>query len=313
MKKNKLVINLKNEKETFTWKVKNEVFQNKQYKYKCKIQQAYGILMFGRSFCEENISIITENKGVSRLYSNDIYDLVDILGTVTINEIKQRGGKSTFLVSVDDGEDRKKIISFFGHDSSTNRINYDFLKTDTEMHAFLSGVYLACGIITDPAKAYQMEFIVNDEKSALSLSDLLLMFKIKHGIMQRRNQYIVYIKDSEQIEDILNIIGAVQSAFEFMDVKIYKDIRNNVNRQTNCETANIDKTVKASAKQLSAIENLRDTMGLENLPADLRELAELRLNNPEMSLRELGENHSMKLSRSAVNYRMEKLLSMQHN
>ena len=306
------MINLQNKdrKKSFTWKVKNEVFQNKQYKHKYKVQQAYGILMYGRDFCENNISIITENKGVARLYSNNISDLVDIFGTVTINEIKQRGGKSTFLVSVDDKDDRTKIITFFGHNSRESRINYDILPSDTEMRAFLSGVYLACGTITDPMKSYQMEFIVNEEKNALALSDMLLMFKIKHGIIERRNQYIVYIKESEQIEDILNIIGATQSAFEFMDVKILKDIRNNVNRQTNCETANIDKTVKASAKQVAAIENIRDTIGLDSLSSDLRELAQLRLDNPEMSLRELGETHSMKLSRSAVNYRMDKLLSI---
>lgn len=306
-----MVIDLQNQKEmTFTLKVKKEVFQNKQFKQKNKVAQCYGLLMFGRTFSEDNISIITENKGVSRLYANFIYEAIGIDGTVTINEIKQGASKSIYLVSVDMEQDRQKILKFFGQDSLQGKINFNMLKSDSDIDAFLSGAYLACGTITDPLKAYQLEFIINDKDFATSLSDLLFMVRIKHGIAERRGQYIIYIKESAQIENLLTRMGATKNVFELMDIKIYKDIRNNVNRQTNCVTANIDKTVKASSKQIEAIKKIEETMGLDNLPYDLKELAVLRLENPDMSLRELGENHSMKLSRSAVNHRMEKLLAL---
>ena len=306
-----MVIDLQEQKElTFTLKVKKEVFQNKQFRQKNKIAQCYGLLLFGRTFSEDNISIITENKGVSRLYSNFIYDVIGIDGTVTINEIKQGKLKSIYLISVDMEQDRKKILEFFGHDIIKDKINFDILKTDNDIDAFLSGVYLACGTITDPLKAYQLEFIVNSKESAISFSDLLFMIRIKHGITERRGQHVIYIKESAQIENILTRMGATKNVFELMDIKIYKDIRNNVNRQTNCVTANIDKTVKASSKQIEAIKKIAENKGLDSLPNDLKELAVLRLENPDMSLRELGENNSMKLSRSAVNHRMEKLIAL---
>ena len=126
-------------------------------------------------------------------------------------------------------------------------------------------------------------------------------------ITVRRNDYILYYKESEHIEDLLTYIGAGKASLEMMEVKIVKELRNKVNRATNCETANITKVIDASMKQTQDIRLIAENGGLEALDEDLRELARLRMENPEMSLRELGENLSEKISRSGVNHRLKRI------
>ncbi len=126
----------------------------------------------------------------------------------------------------------------------------------------------------------------------------------------RRGQYIVYIKGSESIEDTLTFIGAQQCTLELMNVKIYKDVRNKANRIANCDAANIDKVVKAAMKQIDDIKLISQTNGLESLSDELREIAELRLENTDMSLQEIGENLSVPLSRSGVNHRFKKIAAI---
>ncbi|MEF9984135.1 MAG: DNA-binding protein WhiA [Oscillospiraceae bacterium] len=294
---------------SFAMKVKNEVFYNKQYRAKNKLAQGYGLIMFSKHFNKNDISIITENKGVARLYCDLIYDLSPISGTITLTETRNSGSTITYTAYVDDSNDKLTILNTFKNDDA-HIINFDLLKNELDLEAFLSGVYLACGNVSDPLKGYHLEFVINNQELCTSLSDLLFMLRVKHGIMQRRGQYVVYMKESEQIENVLAMIGATKTAYELMDIKIYKEFRNKVNRQTNCETANIDKTVKAATKQTMAIEHIRTSIGLDSLPSDLKELALLRVENPDMSLRELGENHSQKLSRSAVNHRLEKIITL---
>lgn len=297
---------------SFASKVKNEVFHNRQFKTKNRFAQAYGLIMYGKHFTVDDISIVTENKPVAVLYCNMLYELTGMSGTVTLTESIKNNSTKTFTAYVDDSNDRINILNHFGN-LNQRKINFDLLKNDSDINAFLSGAYLACGNISDPLKGYHLEFVISSNDLCIALSDLFFMMQIKHGIMKRRGQYVIYIKESEVIEDILTLIGAQNTAFELMNVKIYKEIRNKANRQTNCETANIDKTVKAASKQIIAIKEILQTKGIENIPADLKELALLRIENPDMSLRELGENHSLKLSKSAVNRRLEKLLSLTQN
>ena len=129
-------------------------------------------------------------------------------------------------------------------------------------------------------------------------------------VITRSSNYVIYFKDSEAIEDILTVMGAVNSCLELMGVKMYKDVRNNVNRKLNFESANLDKTVYAAAKQVEAILHIKNTVGFSYLTEELREVAELRLENPEMSLRELGGSLREPISRSGVNHRLNKLCSI---
>ena len=170
---------------------------------------------------------------------------------------------------------------------------------------------MSCGTVTNPQKDYHLEFSINHRKLAQDLVTLLEEVEGLHlqpSITQRKGSFVVYIKDSEQIADLLTYMGAPTAAMTLMQAKMVKEVRNYVNRTTNFETANIDKTASASARQVVAIRHLQETVGLDNLPEDLREMAYLRLENPEMSLRELGE--ALSISRSGANHRIQRLMEM---
>ena len=176
--------------------------------------------------------------------------------------------------------------------------------------AFLKGAFLTCGTVNDPNKNYHLEFVV----PYLNLSRDLMLFindydelDVEPKSITRNSNYVIYFKVSESIEDLLTVMGAFNSSLEVMGVKMYKDMRNNVNRRLNFENANLDKTLGAAQKQVDAIMHIKDTVGLSYLSDELKELAEIRLENPYISLRELGDMLSVPLSRSGVNHRLKRI------
>ncbi|PWL63102.1 MAG: DNA-binding protein WhiA [Oscillospiraceae bacterium] len=291
---------------TFTYKIKSEIYRSKAFRGPRRAAQAYGLLLFGKHFGEEAIGLVTENKRVTKLYANAITDLVGITESITIKETKHTGN-SVFAVSVDSREDREKVLAFFGHREGAEGIRMENLAEEGDLAAFLSGAFLACGNVTDPQKSYHLEFVVPSPGLAQPLCDAIGLILPTPKLTRRRGQEIVYYKESENIEDLLATIGASTAALELMEVKIYKDMRNKVNRVTNCETANIEKTVTAAMQQIEDINLILRERGEGALEDDLRELAFLRLQNPEMSLRELGENLSENISRSGVNHRLKRI------
>ena len=174
--------------------------------------------------------------------------------------------------------------------------------------ALLRWAFLACGAVGNPETGYHLEFSVPYYNLSRDLLALLreLGFGAKH--VCRKGAHVVYFKESEQIEDCLTLMGAPNASLELMGVKMVKDIRNNANRVTNCESANIDKTVAAAAVHVEAVRKIEARGGLELLPEDLREAARPRLENPDMSLRELGEAMEPPLSRSGVNHRLLRIV-----
>jgi hypothetical protein len=194
-------------------------------------------------------------------------------------------------------------------ESAERTINSEIIATNS-LGVFTAGIFIACGSVNDPSKEYHLEFTVPEERLANELALLLGDIGVTAKTAVRRNQRIVYIKGSESIEDTLTFIGAQQCTLELMNVKIYKDVRNKANRIANCDAANIDKVVKAAMKQIDDIRLIDKINGLESLPDELREIAELRLENTDMSLQEIGESLSVPLSRSGVNHRFKKLASI---
>jgi DNA-binding protein WhiA len=181
------------------------------------------------------------------------------------------------------------------------------LTEQNDSAAFLSGAFLACGAVTTPASGYRLEFLPPSEALHDALFQLLTTLGYPPKTTVRRGAGVLYYKESVVIEDILTLIGASNCALEMMEVKIFKDLRNRANRAGNCDSANIDKTVKAAAEQLENIRQVYKALGEQNLPAELREIAGLRLENPEVSLRELGEMLTEPLSRSGVNHRLRRI------
>ena len=173
--------------------------------------------------------------------------------------------------------------------------------------AFLRGAFLSAGSMSDPAKSYHLEFACTDERKARQLKEVMGGFHIESKIILRKKYYVVYLKEGEGIVDLLNVCGAPVSLMHMENLRILKEMRNSVNRRVNCETANIAKTVNAASRQVDDIEFLREHYGFKNLPQALREMAEILLENPDASLKELGEYFNPPIGKSGVNHRLRKL------
>ncbi|MDR1630902.1 MAG: DNA-binding protein WhiA [Oscillospiraceae bacterium] len=294
---------------SFSSDVKNEIANIEQTELAecCQKAEEYGLLLFGRSFAPSSISILTENAVVAQKY---IAAVVRVTGKEPVY-LCSKSGKHT--VSVRDAQQKKSLLAEFGHDGREVglRINYANFADDCCRAAFIRGVFLACGTVTSPEKEYHLEFSVpyiNLSRDLVKIFDAFLDLAPK--ISERGGVQIVYFKDSSMIEDVLTLMGAGGASMELMNVKIYKEIRNNVNRKVNFESANIDRAVRAAYVQIQAIKKIEKRRGLQALPGELRELALLRLENPEMSLSELGRALREPASRSAVNHRLMKLIRM---
>jgi DNA-binding protein WhiA len=297
---------------SFSVNVKNEILCSEIENECCRHAFAYGMMLFSRVFSSYDISLLTEHEGVANKYA----ELMQIVCDVKPKLTKSDAGK--FKVEVTSDEDRIKVMETFGYDKKNggSRLNWSNITDECCKVAFLKGAFLTCGTINDPNKNYHLEFVV----PYLNLSRDLKLFiddydelTVEPKSIRRNSNYVVYFKDSEFIEDLLTVMGAFNSSLEIMGVKMYKDMRNNVNRKLNFENANLDKTLDASSKQVNAILHIKETVGLSYLSEDLKELAELRLENPDMSLRELGEKLSVSISRSGVNHRLQRICEISKN
>ena len=177
--------------------------------------------------------------------------------------------------------------------------------------SYLRGLFLASGSISNPEHSYHFEISCDRQEQAQAVSDLINSFEIdevlESKITKRKNHYVVYIKEGSQIVDLLNIMGAHVSLMQLENLRVLKEMNNKINRRVNCETANINKTVSASVKQIEDIRLIRQYGDFAGLSPSLREMAELRLEYPEVSLKELGELLDPPVGKSGVNHRLRKL------
>lgn len=189
------------------------------------------------------------------------------------------------------------------------RVSDTIKNNEQKVRSYLRGAFLAGGSVNNPETSrYHLEIYSMYEDQCQDLCDMLQMYDLNGRISERRNGYITYLKGAEEIADFLILIGATNAMLKFEDVRIVRDLRNSVNRLMNCENANMNKTADAAKKQIEAIQHIERTVGLDVLPEKLREVAELRLEYPEISLKELGETlPSGAITKSGINHRMRKL------
>lgn len=173
--------------------------------------------------------------------------------------------------------------------------------------AYIRTAFLCCGSISDPHKHYHIEFVDNDYEHADSLKQLIASFGISMKIVERKNHFVVYCKEAELIVDLLNVMSAHRALLELENLRVVKGVRNNVNRLVNCETANLNKVIAASVRQIEAIEYISDKKGLGCLPDNLKKMAEIRIMYPDASLKELGEKMIPPVGKSGVNHRLKKI------
>ena len=167
--------------------------------------------------------------------------------------------------------------------------------------------FLRSGSISDPEKFYHLEIVFTSHEEAKSTQKMLEDFGLDAKIVERKGHYVVYLKEGAQIADMLRIMEAPLALMEFENIRIVKEMRNSINRQVNCEAANLGKTISAAVKQVEDIRYICSKVGLDNIPESLAETAKIRLEYPEATLKELGELMDPPLGKSGVNHRLKKL------
>lgn len=290
---------------SFSHEVKIELSKITEVEDCCVLAQAYAMALFGRSFSVYEICLQSDYSEVAQCYCDFIERACGVTPKLTVSE----AGKK--LISVDDRGDRKKIFEAFSQpESGAMRINRANIFDDCCASAFVRGAFLVCGTVTAPDKDYHLEFAVPYLNVCKDLMKLLEEYDFRPKMVVRKGVRVIYFKDSESIEDMLTFMGAANSSLEIMGVKMYKDMRNNINRKTNFETANITRTVDAAMQQVEAIRKIERFRGLDSLPEQLRKVALIRRDNPEMSLREIGEVIDEPISRSGINHRLRRIVEI---
>lgn len=290
---------------SFSSQVKDELIKTGYEEACCKKALLYGMCIFGKSFSENSVSLQTENKNIAGLYARLLKELFNI-----ISVIKESPKGRSVLVSVKEKSDAAKLFKAFGHEGGSLKINHSNFDCENCANAFTAGAFLSCGTISSPQKDYHLEFTVPYLNLSKSLFTLLEETELKPKYTYRNGYNVVYFKESEAIEDCLYLMGASDAMFEMMNVKIVKDFRNKANRQANCETANINRMVNAVSVQIKAIEKIWSIKGKSFLPENLEKLAELRYDNPDLSLAELAEACEPPISRSGVNHRLKRIVDI---
>ena len=266
----------------------------------------YGFLLFSYKFRADEISFSVLHEPTARLFAEALMTHCGVPAKITFKE-RVRG--TLYKVCIEKASERRKVMDAFYHIPGEPhlRINRANIENEEDVRYFLRGAYLVCGSLTNPEKDYHCEFDVSYMNLCKDLSALIGEVLAQPKSTIRRGSYMVYYKESENIEDLLTYIGAPMSAVELMNIKIIKDIKNRVNRRMNCDNANLDKTLNASFQQVQDIKYIFDVKGNTFLSEELRTVAEIRLENPDMSLRELGESVEPPLSRSGVNHRLKRI------
>lgn len=175
---------------------------------------------------------------------------------------------------------------------------------------FIKGIYLGSGSINNPEKKYHLEVGIREKKCAEEVKEYLKKYDIKSNMIEKNNQYAIYLKDSEEISKFLALIGANKSVLKFEEIRVQREMNNKINRIVNCETANLNKTINASIEQIEAIKKLKKNKKFEQLDEPLKEIAELRLKNPNANLVELGKMLKTPVGKSGVNYRLKKIMEI---
>ena len=304
---------------SFSSQVKDELSKQFSMARHCQIAEIAAIIsMCGRLKYEKetgiSLKIHTENVSVARKYFTLLKKTFNIDTDVAIRRNVYLKKSRTYVITIQNEKDvvnvlkAVKLIDETGTLPGNNAIISSLIVSNSCCkRAFIRGAFLAAGSISAPEKFYHYEIVCSSEEKAEQIKQVIRSFDIDAKIVNRKKYFVVYIKEGSQIVDILNVMEAPKALMELENVRILKEMRNSVNRQVNCETANINKTVSAAVKQIEDIKYISDTIGLDSLPENLAEIAQVRLENPEAPLKELGTHLQNPVGKSGVNHRLRKL------
>ncbi len=289
---------------SFTSDVKKELTEKRPSDRHTEAE-CFGFLLLSRSFSFNKILLQTASKEAAERFCYLLRKAFDVTAEPKVGG----SARPTYSVSVDGQASRQRILHRFGFRSDKEIcLKEEILKSEGSIGAFIRGAFLAGGSISDPKSEYRIDFSFKDGRTAEEFSQLLLSRGISSKLTKRAEKNVVYIKNSEMIEDILTVMGGANETLNLINVKIYKSMKNAVNRKNNCETRNILKSADAAFEQTAAIKKLRKERKFELLSEELIEAAELRLANPEASLSELCRATGNKITRSGLNHRLKKIV-----
>ena len=291
---------------SFSGTVKEELAAQISPARHCQLAELAALILFSGGITEDgrHLRLETENDAVARKCFTLFKKTFNIDNVVT-------GGKIRLLP--DDRLEAKVIQALHLNGSEGESIALEIpvssllIKNSCCVRAYLRGAFLSIGSMSDPEKSYHLEFVCAVRAQAEQLKNIIQGFQIEAKVIKRKKYDVVYLKEGAGIVDLLNVMGAHVSLMNLENLRIVKEMRNSINRRVNCETANISKTVTAASKQIEDILLIRDKYGFENLPDNLRQMAEVRLEYPDTALKELGGYLDPTVGKSGVNHRLRKL------
>jgi len=307
---------------SFSEKTKNELARIIPQGRCCQMAELAGLVRMDGTIListknQIGLELMTENAAVARKVlrlAKLVFNVETELRVQRKNRLKKN---NIYLVKIPPQNKVQEILSTLGITQEGFLINPEVSTIVTKKkccrRSYLRGVFLGAGSVNDPENTYHLEIITTSEEYAQSLVGLIKKFDLEPKISTRKNWYVVYLKESEQIVTFLNIIEAHTALLNFESTRIQKGMRNKVNRLVNCETANLNKTINAAFRQKENIELIDQNLGIDNLPSALKQVAELRLEHPDISLKELGEMTDPPLGKSGINHRMRKLEKIAEN
>ncbi|MBQ6895042.1 MAG: DNA-binding protein WhiA [Clostridia bacterium] len=303
---------------SFSADVKNEIITSIEGNRKQKLSFVLGMLCFGARLIKTQertrLRFTTENPKIARKLYTLIKNDFSIVAKLTIHKTLKN---IMYIVAIDDEKYIEELFYITGLlkrgeaiNSFLNfRISSSVIENPACRKAFIKGAFLGGGSVSDPQKNTHLEFVTSHYKLSRDFQKLLNLCEFSPKTVLRKSNYVLYFKNAGEVADILVMLDTFDSLMEYHNVKIMKDMRNNINRKTNCDTANLNKTVEASLIQVRAIEKLKRLGVFDNLPLQLKEIADLRLEYREMSLQELGSMLSSPIGKSGVNHRLRKLVT----
>jgi hypothetical protein len=304
---------------SFSSKVKDELARIFPRSRHCQIAEITAFInMLGYiKISEDNrfkLSISTEHSATARKYFTLLKKTYNIGINFIISQSMLLGNKHSYKVCLEDDIEVKKILEsiklldVYGNIAEDYSVcNSMVLSKSCCKRAYLRGAFLSAGSLSNPEKGYHFEISTKSLSKAEDIKNIINSFGLESKIILRKKNYVVYLKDSEDIISILGIMQAPKLLMEMENIRILKEMRNNVNRQVNCETANINRTIIAAVKQVEDIEYISKKVGLDNLPENLRDIAKIRLEYKDISLKDLGNRLSPPVGKSGVNHRLRKL------
>lgn len=289
---------------SFSKKVKDEYCDLNWEDLCCVQSEMMACLLCTGKFRQGQISISTANENFARRIETMIRELY-----ATLTEIRK--GREIYTVMVTDKIAYSQIISDLneqaGFDAIRGTVVTNAFTRDCCRKSFLRGLFLAGGSISEPNKSYHMEISTRRQSVAKTALNILSLEEINANIIRKSGYFLIYLKESQQISDFLLITGAHNAMLEFESLRVNKSVRNSVNRVVNCDNANSVKIAYTGARQNEAALYIQNNMGLDKLSDDLKEAAILRIENPDLSLKELGELMNPPLGKSGMNHRLKKI------